>query len=180
MVNDKRDSGELRISSRFELDPLAGLDAISRRRFLSLLSASAALAVGTSCSRIDRGSIVPYTRRPGESIPGVATYYASTFQEGLATHRVLVKTREGRPIHIERNSEDDKDGGIAGLRAIGDLLSLYDPDRLRTPSHKGTAAAWEEAVKALSRSLIEAGSTNKSVLLLTGAVVSPSQRAPHT
>jgi molybdopterin-containing oxidoreductase family iron-sulfur binding subunit len=177
MVNDKRDSGELRISSRFELDPLAGLDAISRRRFLSLLSASAALAVGTSCSRIDRGSIVPYTRRPGESIPGVAAYYASTFQEGLATHRVLVKTREGRPIHIERNSEDDKDGGIAGLRAIGDLLSLYDPDRLRTPSHKGTAAAWEEAVKALSRSLIEAGSTNKSVLLLTGAVVSPSQRA---
>jgi len=176
-MNDQRGSGELRPSGSFEGVLMAGLDAISRRRFLSLLSASAALALGTSCSKIDRGSIVPYTRRPGESIPGVAAYYASTFQEGPVTHRVLVKTREGRPIHIEGNPENDEYGGTAGLRAIGDLLSLYDPDRLRTPTQKGIAATWEEAVKALSRSLTEAGSLNKSVLLLTGAVVSPSQRS---
>ena len=67
-------------------------DELSRRRFLSLVSASAALAFGASgCSRIDRGNIVPYTKRPEETIPGVATYYASTFQEGLVTHGVLVK-----------------------------------------------------------------------------------------
>ena len=78
-------------------------DGISRRRFLSLLSASAALAVGASCSRVDRGEIVPYTRRLGETLPGVAAYYASTFQEGWKVEGVLVKTREGRPIHIEGN-----------------------------------------------------------------------------
>ncbi len=116
-----------------------GIDAISRRRFLTLLSASASLALGTSCSKIDRGTIVPYTRRAGEIIPGVATYYASTFQEGLATHGVLVKTREGRPIHIEGNAEHAVSRGKTSLRAMGDLLGLYDPDRLRAPSYKGCA-----------------------------------------
>jgi molybdopterin-containing oxidoreductase family iron-sulfur binding subunit len=38
-------------------------NGVSRRRFPSLLSASAALALETSCSRIDRGTIVPYTRK---------------------------------------------------------------------------------------------------------------------
>ena len=80
----------------------ATADAVSRRRFVSLVSASAAFALGSAgCSKVDRDKIVPYTKRPQEVIPGVAAYYASTFQEGLVSHGVLVKTREGRPIHLE-------------------------------------------------------------------------------
>jgi molybdopterin-containing oxidoreductase family iron-sulfur binding subunit len=154
-----------------------GMDAISRRRFLTLLSASASLALGTSCSRIDRGTIVPYTRRPGEVIPGVANYYASTFQEGLATHGVLVKTREGRPIHIEGNGDYSVFRGKASLRAMGDLLGLYDPDRLRAPSYKGRPATWDDAVKALANALSDARLMEKPVLFLTNALLSPTQRA---
>jgi Fe-S-cluster-containing dehydrogenase component len=154
-----------------------GMDAISRRRFLTLLSASASLALGTSCSRIDRGSIVPYTRNPGDIIPGIASHYASTFQEGLATLGVLVKTREGRPIHIEGNKEHTVSRGKTSLRAIGDLLGLYDPDRLRAPSHKGAAAGWDEVVQTLTKALADARMHNRPVLLLTGALISPSQRA---
>jgi Fe-S-cluster-containing dehydrogenase component len=153
-----------------------GIDGISRRRFLSLLSASAALACGSSCSRIDRGTIVAYTKRPGAILPGVAAYYASTFQEGLATHGVLVKTREGRPIHIEGNSEHAVSPKTS-LRAMGDLLSLYDPDRLRAPSYKGDPRSWEEVEKALARSLSDARLMDKPILLLTGAVASPTQKA---
>ena len=80
-------------------------NGVSRLRFLGLVSASAALALGPSCSKIDRGTIIPYSRKPEEIIPGVATYYASTFQEGLVTQGVLVKTREGRPILVEGNAE---------------------------------------------------------------------------
>jgi len=151
---------------------------ISRRRFMSLVSASAALALGTAaCSRIDRGSIVPYTRRPEEVIPGVATYYASTFQEGLITHGVLVKTREGRPIHVEGNSEHPLSKGKTSLRSIADVLSLYDPDRLRKPSRDGTPSTWDEALRDIALALTQARDGSKPVLLLTGAVVSPSQRA---
>jgi Fe-S-cluster-containing dehydrogenase component len=176
-VDDKGDTNQIDPVDRLESDLLSGLDAISRRRFLSLLSASAALAVGASCSKIDRGSIVPYTRRPGEIIPGVAAYYASTFQEGLAAYSVLVKTCEGRPIHIEANTEATISRGKPGLRAIGDLLGLYDPDRLRAPLHKGARSSWEEAEKALARNLSDARNSNRQIFLLTGAVVSPAQKA---
>jgi len=152
-------------------------DGISRRRFLSLLSASAALAMGASCSKIDRGSIVPYTRHPGEIKPGVAAYYASTFQEGWNVQGVLVKTREGRPIHIEGNPEHPVSRGTVSLRAMGDLLGLYDPDRLRAPLFNGEAATWKDAEQALTRVFEEARSGDKKILLLTGAVVSPTQKA---
>ncbi len=154
-----------------------GIDPISRRRFLTLLSASASLALGSSCSRIDRGTIVPYTRRPGESIPGVATYYASTFQEGLTTLGVLVKTREGRPINIEGNAEHAVSRGKTGLRAMGDLLGLYDPDRLRTPSHRGGASSWDDAINSMAKALSDARLLEKPILLLTGAMLSPTQKA---
>jgi Fe-S-cluster-containing dehydrogenase component/anaerobic selenocysteine-containing dehydrogenase len=164
-------------TAAFETGLPDGIDPISRRRFLSLLSASAALALGSSCSRIDRGTIVPYTRTPGEIIPGVAAYYASTFQEGISTHGVLVKTREGRPIHIEGNAGHPISRGKTSLRSIGDLLGLYDPDRLRAPVHKGAASSWAEAESAMAQSLSDARLMDKRVLLLTGAVTSPTQRA---
>ena len=177
IVSDTSDANLKRPSGHSECAALNGTDAISRRRFLSLLSASAALAMGASCSKIDRGMIVPYTRRPGETIPGVAAYYASTFQEGLVAHGVLVKTREGRPIHIEGNAENAISRGKTSLRSLGDLLGLYDPDRLRAPSYKGTASTWEEAGRAMVRALSDARLMDKSVLLLTGAIVSPAQKA---
>jgi len=154
-----------------------GIDAISRRRFLSLLAASMALTAGSSCSRIDRGKIVPYTRKPARGIPGVSAFYASTFQEGLAIQGVLVRTREGRPIHLEGNPEHADSRGMLSLRATGDLLGLYDPDRLGLPVHKGVRSNWQDATKALNNVLSDARLMDKRVLLLTGASASPSLKA---
>jgi Fe-S-cluster-containing dehydrogenase component/anaerobic selenocysteine-containing dehydrogenase len=176
-VKDPKEINPAPLSRHFEHNPFDALDDISRRRFLSLLSASAALALGTSCSKIDRGDIVPYTRNPGQVLPGVAAYYASTFQEGIAAHSVLAKTLAGRPIHIEGNTGLSVAGGKTGLRAIGDLLGLYDPDRLRVPSYKGSPASWDDAQKAFTRALSDARLMDKPVLLLTGALISPTQKA---
>jgi Fe-S-cluster-containing dehydrogenase component/anaerobic selenocysteine-containing dehydrogenase len=153
-------------------------DGISRRRFLNMLSASAALAFGTtSCSKIDRGKIVPYTKRPEEILPGRALYYASTFHEGLFTHSVLIKTREGRPLHLEGNPESSLFRGKTSLRALGDILGLYDPDRLRAPSAGGRPSTWQLADLELTRILQDAQKTGKPVLLLTDAVLSPTRRS---
>ena len=153
-------------------------EGISRRRFLALLGASAALASGvTGCSKIDRGTIVPYTRKPLGVVPGIADHYASTFQEGMTAYSVLVKTREGRPIHIEGNDEHPHFRGKTSLRTIADILRLYDPDRLRQPLVDGQPASWEQAEAKAIAALKEARDTGKPVILFTGAVLSPTRRA---
>ena len=56
----------------------SGMSSISRRKFLALLGASAAMA-GTACSDYkDKGEIIPYNKKPEEITLGKANYYAST------------------------------------------------------------------------------------------------------
>jgi Fe-S-cluster-containing dehydrogenase component len=153
-------------------------EGISRRRFLALLGASAAFASGiTGCSKIDRGTIVPYTRKPLDVVPGIADHYASTFQESMTAYSVLVKTREGRPIHIEGNDEHPHFRGKTSLRTIADILRLYDPDRLQQSLVDGQPASWEQAEAKVLAALKGARDAGKPVILFTGAVLSPTRRA---
>ncbi len=154
-------------------------EGISRRRFLALLGASAALASGvtSSCSKIDRGAIVPYTRKPREVVPGVANHYASTFHEGMIAYAVLVTTREGRPIHIEGNDEHPAFKGKTSHRAIADILRLYDPERLQRPSIAGRPATWERAQAALLAHFRAAKEGGGAVAVFTPPVLSPTRGA---
>jgi molybdopterin-containing oxidoreductase family iron-sulfur binding subunit len=151
-------------------------DGVSRRRFLALFGASAALATGAGCGPAKgRAAIVPYTKKQEEIVPGIADFYASTFQEGEVAYPVLVKAREGRPIHVEGNDEHPGYKGKTSFRATADLLGLYDPDRLRGPQSNGRACTWKEAVDQLARGLKEA--SGKGIALVTPAVLSPSRKA---
>ena len=154
-------------------EPPTGL---SRRRFLELVGATTAMAAGAACSR-GRGGIVPYTRRAGEVVPGVANHYASTFQEGPRSYAVLVKTREGRPIHIAGNDEHPVLKGKTSPRAVADVLRLYDPDRLRGPRIDGRAASWDQAEARVAEALAAAKASGRQVLLVTGALASPTRIA---
>jgi len=147
---------------------------LSRKRFLALLGASTALATG--CSRKGRGLALPYTKKP-RLTPGVAERYAGTFQEGLEAYSVLVKTREGRPIHIEGNDKHPSLRGKTSLRAIADVLRLYDPDRLRRPILDRKAASWEQAQTRILSGLKAAKAERKPILLLSNALLSPSRKA---
>jgi molybdopterin-containing oxidoreductase family iron-sulfur binding subunit len=155
-------------------EPPAGL---SRRRFLELVGASTAMATATACSRGTRGAIVPYTRRPPEVVPGVANFYASTFQEGARSYAVLVKTREGRPIHITGNDEHPLLKGKTSPRAVAEVLRLYDPDRLRAPRFEGREIGWDDAEGRLVKAVAAAKAAGTQVLLVTGALESPARRA---
>ncbi|HJW71422.1 MAG TPA: TAT-variant-translocated molybdopterin oxidoreductase, partial [Geothrix sp.] len=156
---------------------LAPQSGFSRRDFLGLVSASAALAATVACDRKGQGTVVPYTKRPVEVIPGVANYYASAHQEGRRVYPVLVKTREGRPIHLTGNDEHPGVKGKTSPRTMADVLRLYDPDRLRAPRANGHTLGWQEAEAQLQAALKAAKDSGKSVLLLSGAVASPSRKA---
>jgi MoCo/4Fe-4S cofactor protein with predicted Tat translocation signal len=155
-------------------DPPTGL---SRRNFLGLVGATAAVAATAACDKTGKSKVVPYTRRPKEVVPGVANFYASTFPEGPRSYAVLVKTREGRPIHIAGNDEHPGLKGKTSPRALADVLRLYDPDRLRGPKVQGRPASWADAGKALNQAIAEARQNGKAILLLTGASTSPTRNA---
>jgi Fe-S-cluster-containing dehydrogenase component/anaerobic selenocysteine-containing dehydrogenase len=159
------------------LEPPSEAEPVSRRRFLSLVAASAALAATSACEAAPADTIVPYTKKPTDVIPGVADYYASTYQEGLVPYGVLVKAREGRPIHIDGNNEHPVFKGKTSLRAQAEIIGLYDPDRLRRPLLAGEPASWKEADARVVDALKEAAPHGKGVLLLTPAVISPTRQA---
>ena len=132
---------------------------IARRDFLTVMGASMALA-SAACARRPIHKIIPYVVKPEDVTPGIANHYATTCQECSAGCGVVAKTREGRPIKLEGNELHPVNSGALCARGQASLLSLYDPDRLRSPvmrSRPGKTAShevtWSEADKAIAGKL---------------------------
>src|SRR3954447_12282947 len=80
-------------------------DPSSRRRFLTLMGASIALAGASACTVQPKELIVPYVRQPEDFIPGKPLFYATAMSvAGIATG-LLVESHLGRPTKIEGNPQ---------------------------------------------------------------------------
>ena len=75
----------------------------NRRDFLKFLGFSVAAATVAACEA-PVVKAIPYINKPENVTPGMPTWYASTYYDGAAYASILVKTREGRPIHIKGNN----------------------------------------------------------------------------
>jgi MoCo/4Fe-4S cofactor protein with predicted Tat translocation signal len=142
----------------------------TRRDFLKYVGFTTAAASLAACEGPVIKSI-PYVVAPDEIVPGVANYYATTMADGFDFANVLVKTREGRPIKIERN-DLAKNGGSANARVYASVLSLYDINRLQGPKVNGEPVSWDEMETVFIRRMNEMA--GKDVVLLTQTFASPS------
>jgi molybdopterin-containing oxidoreductase family iron-sulfur binding subunit len=140
----------------------------NRRSFLKIMGFSVAALPLTSCIKIPVKKAIPYLNKENDSVPGVANWYASTF-DGIP---VLVKTREGRPIKIEGNDKSLTTFGGASARAQASVLSLYDENRKKTPTVDGKNVNWPQFDKALSAKLKMSGGKN---YIVTSSMSSPSE-----
>ena len=146
---------------------------LSRKKFLSLLGASVALAT-VSCRRPVQ-KILPYVKQPENAAqPGIAKYYASGFSLGHCTHGILVKTREGRPIKIEGNPDHPLSLGKTSTFTQASVLNLYDPDRMKEPTIHGKKVSWKEWLQVTSTILKNAKLENQKVRILTESSASPT------
>jgi len=141
----------------------------SRRDFLKFVGFSTAAASLAACEGPVIKSI-PYVVAPDEIVPGVANYYATSMADGFDFANVLVKTREGRPIKIERN--DMGAHSDVNARVQASVLSLYDKNRLQYPMIDGSEVSWSDFDKAVA-SKMEA-MAGQDVVLLTRTFASPS------
>ncbi len=156
----------------------------SRRKFIAAMGATSALLTTACSDYYDKGEIITYNKKPDSVTYGKANYYASTLNDGTG---VLVKTREGRPIKVDGNPEHPIFRGKIDAGAQASILDLYDPGRLRFPIKKSDSklilfqnelprTQWDLLDKEIKEKLNKAVKNNKEIALVTGKVISPTQK----
>ena len=152
------------------------MSSLSRRKFLALLGASAALA-GTACTDYrDEGDIIPYNKKPEEIIVGKPNYYASTCTACSNACGILIKTREGRPIKLDGNPDHPVSKGKICAQGQASIMDLYSPERLKNPkkklSNRFVDYNWKDADKEIIEALKNAG--DKEIAIVTNKIASPT------
>src|SRR5687767_7144535 len=113
-------------------------DPIGRRKFLTLMAASLALAGATGCTRAPDETIVPYVQQPEQITPGIPLYYATAMTRGGYALGLLAESHMGRPTKLEGNPQHPASLGATDAYAQASILSLYDPDRSQTVMRRGS------------------------------------------
>ena len=144
----------------------------SRRDFLKYMGFSTAAATLAACEGPVNRSI-PYVVQPEQIIPGIANYYATTIVDGFDTASVLIKTREGRPIKVENNT-DAAVNNIANARVHASVLSLYDSMRVQGPTQSGVDVSWETLEANVAQQLQQLADEKAPVALITPSLASPT------
>ena len=147
----------------------------SRRDFLKYAGFTTAAATVAACEGPVIKS-VPYVVQPERIRPGVANYYASAIADGYDFASILVKTREGRPIKIKRNS-DSPLFGSANARVHASILSMYDSLRLRGPKINNKDSSWDNFRSEVIKKLDLLSKSNKPIVLLTQTFASPTAKS---
>jgi MoCo/4Fe-4S cofactor protein with predicted Tat translocation signal len=156
---------------------LSKMSLVSRRRFLALMSASAALAAAGCANYRDKGDVIPYNKKPEEVTPGLPNFYASTCTGCTNACGILVRTREGRPIKIDGNPDHPINKGKICTKGQASILNLYDPGRLREPMFSAVRkdhapVSWKDADSKIGNELKIAGS--REIAIVTNTILSPT------
>ncbi len=176
VVEASRHEFQKGVTDDFDLNKVSGL---SRRKFLTLVAASAALA-GAGCADYrDEGDIVPYNKKPESITLGKPNYYASTADGCEDGCGVLIKTREGRPVKVDGNPDHPVNQGKACAKCQAGILNLYDPERLREPKVKSKngsfiKSTWQNVDDKI-RSILS-GSGGKEIAVISHRIISPSAK----
>lgn len=147
----------------------------SRRDFLKYVGFGTAAATLAACDGPVIKS-VPYVVKPEQIVPGNANFYATTYYDGYDFSNILIKTREGRPIKIESNSDAPK-FYQTNARVHASILSLYDTRRFQLPQENKQDTTWEDFYGKVKERLRAISQAEKRVALITNTILSPTTKA---
>lgn len=172
---------EKEFTEELPIDEFLGNESISdsstsRRDFLKFLGFSVGAATLAACEGPVHKA-VPYLNKPIEVTPGVANWYASTYINGRESCPVLVKTREGRPIHVEGNTLSQVTHGAINARTQGSVLPLYDSGRAKSPMSAGVEVSWDDVDSAVGLKLDAIRNNGGKVRVLSSSLASPSTKS---
>jgi MoCo/4Fe-4S cofactor protein with predicted Tat translocation signal len=157
----------------FSTSPHTWGDDVSRRGFLKLMGASAALAGLAGCTRQPDEPIYPYIRQPENLILGKPNYFATAHPFPTGAVPLLVKTDEYRPIKVDGNPEHAYNKGSSDVFSQGSLLDLYDPDRSQHVTYRGENREWAEFAQKL-REKVASTKDGTGIYFLSATITSPT------
>jgi len=176
-LDERNKSPEFRTRAEREfVDGAAAISHVERREFLMLMGASFGLAgLGLAGCREPRNHTLPYAKQPENTIPGVATYYASSFPGEYASQPILVETHQHRPTKIEGNPSHAANGTASSKFAQASVLDMYDPDRAQVSFGANGATLSASGVRDLLRSLSAEAKANGGEAFLARPSTSPTR-----
>ncbi len=133
-------------------------EGVDRRDFMRMFSSTAFLgASAAACVRRPEEVARPYVDQAVDHYPGKANYYASTCGECPAGCRVMVKTREGRPVKLEGDPLDAISQGALCSVGQSTLQELFHPERRKQSyirrNNRLDEAQWMEVYERLAARL---------------------------
>ncbi len=150
------------------------LGTTNRRDFLKVLGFGVGAATLAAGCDIPVKKAIPYVVKPEQIVPGVPTYYASSYVRGGDYCAIVVKTREGRPIKIEGNKLSKVTFGGTSARVQAEVLNLYNNNRLKSPKvkkgDKFENISWKDLDKAMMSKL------TPNTRIVTNTVMSPTTK----
>jgi len=161
-LDERNKSPEFRTRAEREfLDDASNISKVERREFLMLMGASFGLAgLGLAGCREPRNHTLPYSKQPENTIPGVATYYASSFPGELANQPLIVETHQHRPTKVEGNPSHRANGSASSKFAQASVLDLYDPERAQVSIGANGSVISVSEVRDLIRQLAASEKAN--------------------
>ena len=171
---------ERMMRDEFPEDAAEWLDPVSRRKFLTLMGASVALAGAAGCNPsvkpASQRKSIPYVKQPADVIPGVPLFFATAIpQIGGVGLGLIVKSVEGRPIKIEGNPKHSGSLGGTDVWAQASVLGMYDPDRSKDVRHNGNPGSLDKGYAAIRDALDkQRPSQGDGVRIVTEPCTSPT------
>lgn len=163
----------------FSVDNMAETDgqwAATRRDFLKLMGFGLGAATLAASCEIPVKRAIPYVTKPDAIVPGVANYFASSFINGGDYCSILVKTREGRPIKIEGNSQSSVTSGGTSARVQAMVLSLYDTRRIQSAGSVENGSVSKLSWKDLDNKVKGQLQLGGNIRVITNTIISPTAK----
>jgi MoCo/4Fe-4S cofactor protein with predicted Tat translocation signal len=143
-IDDKNNTAEFERWSNNEFQEGASeLNDDDRRTFLKVMGASLALAGAATagCRRLPEQYLKEYANRPENRIPGTPVKYATSWELDGVGRGLVVTSVDARPIKVDGNAKHSGNLGSSDSITQATILELYDPDRSRTLTQKGTKSS---------------------------------------
>jgi MoCo/4Fe-4S cofactor protein with predicted Tat translocation signal len=154
------------------------VDAVSRRGFLKVMSASLALAGLSGCTKQPDEPIYPYVKEPEDLVLGRPVYFATAMPFNTGAVPLLVKSDAYRPIKLDGNPEHPVNRGSSDPLSQGSLLDLYDPDRSQRILYRGETRQFAAFLAEFRAMLADKkASGGAGLYILSDTVTSPTLAA---